>query len=65
MQGGKDMVRGSIRMGKGERGHVNKSRIVLASIYPARTGNQPADYLFRAGLAGCSYIFCTVNKFKT
>ena len=37
--------------GKGSGGRVNISRIVLASICPARTG--------------CTHVFCAVNKFKT
>ena len=48
-----------------EWGRVNKSRIVLASIYPARTVKQPTDYKFRAGLSGCTHIFCAAKKFKT
>jgi len=51
--------------GKGGGGRVNKSRIVLASIYPARTGKQPTDYMFRAGLSGCTHTFCTFKQFKT
>jgi hypothetical protein len=51
--------------GKEGGGRVNKSRIVLGSLYPARTGRQPTDNLFRAGLSGCTYIFYTVKILKT